>query len=101
MTGFGKTGSNWRRPSLSHFVAGVFLWLTICRKRCMCVAVCITLVVRRDGSNSLQWTGNVNVYHLHLHKVSEALDILIFVNIILILSSSCAFSKLLPWQLLN
>lgn len=45
------------------------------------MAVCITLVVGRDGRNLLRWTGNVNVCHLYLHKVSKALGVLIFVSV--------------------
>lgn len=75
----------------------------------LCVVVCITLVVMRDGRNSLWWTESVYVYrghchalHLHLLNVNETLDILIFVNVIITKpDTSCAFSRLLPWQLVN
>lgn len=60
---FSKTGSNWSRPSLSHSVAEVFLRFTICRKRRICVAVCITLAVMgmRGGRISVWLTGSVYV----------------------------------------
>lgn len=73
------------------------------------MVVCITSVVMRDGRWSLWWTesvyvcrGHCHALHLHLLNVSETSGILIFVSVVITKQdTSCAFPRLLPWQLVN
>lgn len=66
------------------------------------MVVCITLVVMRDGRNSLWWTESVYVYGGHCHALHLHWAYLFFVSVVITKQdTSCAFSRLLPWQLVN